>query len=256
MGIKSNLDEARAEKKKVAEAYGKLMDERKTAMAGMGDIFEQRDALNKQIKEKVTEIKALRDERREKADAWNAYITEQKERRAAKERDEREAREKEEEKKRLEDEIEKDKEMPFIAEIELVENSINYCEQLLAAGKGQEEEKQEAKAAPKALDGTSVLVAKKDRDVEFFYAPTAKKKGKKAKSAVAKADAPYTHSLDTLSLFADMKIDAPRCLADVPKTLESLKTKHVDYKKKQETEWASRKKKREAREKALAELNA
>ncbi|EEQ97992.1 Nuclear segregation protein BFR1, putative [Perkinsus marinus ATCC 50983] len=244
--IKTNLNKARDERRKLHEQYSKLMDGRRKAMEGMSDIFEAREKLNKEIRAKYGQIKELRDERSAKISAYTAWVAEQKEKRAAREREEREARLAEEEKKRLEEELEKEKEIPYLAEIELVENTIKYCKTL-----APEEKKEEAaaKADVPTIDGTMALVQKKDRVQNYYFAPTAqKKKGKHNKQGASQAA--FKHGLDTLQLFSDMKVDAPKNKDDVPKCIEDLNKRLAEYKDLQKVEYENRQKRREAREAA------
>ncbi|KAF4689149.1 hypothetical protein FOZ60_002002 [Perkinsus olseni] len=244
--IKTNLNSARDERRKLHEQYSKLMDGRRKAMEGMSDIFEAREKLNKEIRAKYGQIKELRDERSAKISAYTAWVAEQKEKRAAREREEREARLAEEEKKRVEEELEKEKEIPYLAEIELVENAIKYCKSL-----APEEKKEEAaaKADLPTIDGAKALVQKKDRAQNYYYAPTVqKKKGKHNKQG--SSHSAFKHGLDTLQLFADMKVDAPKNKDDIPKCLEDLNKRLGEYKDLQKVEYENRQKRREAREAA------
>ncbi|EER20430.1 IgA receptor precursor, putative [Perkinsus marinus ATCC 50983] len=99
------------------------------------------------------------------------------------------------------------------------------------------------------IDGTKALVQKKDRVQNYYFAPTAqKKKGKHNKQGASQAA--FKHGLDTLQLFSDMKVDAPKNRDDVPKCLEDLNKRLGEYKDLQKVEYENRQKRREAREAA------
>ena len=103
-----------------------------------------------------------------------------------------------------------------------------------------------------ALEGTDVLVSKKDRAEVFFMAPTATGK-KAAVTKATSAEKPITHSLETLGLFAPVKVSPPTSAKDVPSVLESLKKKTAEFVAKQVKEAEERKAEREAAYKEAVE---
>jgi hypothetical protein len=95
------------------------------------------------------------------------------------------------------------------------------------------------------------LVSKKDREEFYFVAPTSVKKSS-TKKEFPSTEKPITHSLETLSLFADVKVTPPAAIKDIETTLKQLEAKISELKDLQVKEIASRKEKRSEREAALA----
>merc|ERR1712070_450050 len=84
----------------------------------------------------------------------------------------------------------------------------------------QEEKKDVAYDNP---DTHLVLKSKNDRDEDYYFAPTAGKKGKKAKKGgEAAGSKAIKHNAETFKLFTSLKIDCPVTTDDIPKTLEKL----------------------------------
>lgn len=249
--IQKEISAAREEKQKQSAAYGKLMDARKKAMSGVSHIVEEREKLNNEVKAKLSAIKALKDERNEKFKAFNEYIANQKEARAEREKAEKSMKDAEREMKKREADLEKDKLMPFQQELDLIENMVKYCVKLqpvVSAGPV------EAKAPVTEIEGTAVLVSKKDRQEVFFSAPTVKKSAVKKEST--SLEKPITHSLETLGLFASVKVTPPTSVKDVESVLSQLTKKTEEFKSKQIKEIEERKAKRTEREAALKEAVA
>ena len=237
---------AKEEKSKHNAALKKLTEARNQSMSGVSHHFEEREKLSKQIGAKIAEIKALKEERSQKIKAFNAYMDSQKEVRAEREKAEKAVKEAERDMKKKQSDLDNDSVMPFQQELDLIENMIKYCSKLLPT---TESEAPVTKAPVTAIEGTSVLVSKKDREEFYFVAPTAKKSAKKESSS--SADKPYTHSLETLALFAEVKVSPPTAAKDVEATLKQLEAKTTEFKDKQVKEIASRKEKRSEREAAL-----
>merc|ERR1712039_428845 len=83
-------------------------------------------------------------------------------------------------------------------------------------------------------DNTEVLLKKEDRD-EYYFVPTAKKKGKskqKTWESDANGNKPIKHNAETFRLFDQLKLDAPITTDDIPGTLEKLEEKLEMYKDK------------------------
>ena len=237
---------AKEEKSKHNAALKKLTEARTQSMSGVSHHFEEREKLSKQIGAKIAEIKALKEERSQKIKAFNAYMDSQKEVRAEREKAEKAVKDAERDMKKKQSDLDNDSVMPFQQELDLIENMIKYCSKLLPT---TESEAPSAKAPVTAIEGTSVLVSKKDREEFYFVAPTLKKAAKKESSS--SADKPYTHSLETLALFAEVKVSPPTAVKDVPATLKQLEAKTTEFKDKQVKEIVSRKEKRSEREAAL-----
>jgi uncharacterized coiled-coil DUF342 family protein len=245
--IQKELAAARAEKQKHSAAFGKILEARKKAMGGVSQYVDEREKLQKEIGAKIAEIKALKDERSQKIAAFNAYLSSQREVRAEREKIEKVAKDAEREMKKKQSDLQKDSLIPFKAELDLIDNMIRYCEKLQPTAATEE-------AAPRApvtaLEGTDVLVSKKERDAVYFVAPTSVKKNQNAKKE-SSTEKPITHSIETLGLFAEVKVTPPTSVKDVPATVEQLKAKIEEFKGKQTQEIEDRKTRRAEREAAF-----
>merc|ERR1712083_803413 len=190
----------------------------------------EREELSKQIQEKIRERNEIRAERKLAEDAHYKY--KQEVRRIKQERavEERNKRQKEyEERKRLR-EADKLDEQPYIQEIALVEQCIAFCKSLTLA-KGPVEKKEEKEVKHDVPKGGEVLASKADRDMEYYFEPTARgKKGKsKAKKDEGEKAKPIKHNAETFQLFDKLKLDAPITTDDVPALLEKLDAKLVEF---------------------------
>jgi len=241
--IQRKTADLREEKRKLQAQYTKIVEARKKSMGGVSHLFDEKTELSEQIKAKIDEVKAIREEKNVKMREFSDFIKVQKESRAERDKAEKIARDAENEKKRLETELAKDSELPFLAEIELCENTIKYCQSFLPST-----DKVEEKKAPevKAINGTT-FVQGKEREV---HVSGGKSKGKPSGSSANKINK-ITHTLDTIGLFVQLKVEAPTGVKDIPSTVESLKTKLEEFKKKQVKEIADRKNKRGERELAF-----
>merc|ERR1712039_361878 len=111
----------------------------------------------------------------------------------------------------------------------LIEQTMLFCKSLVQT-KDSEQKEEKKEIAHNNPDGTQVLAKKEDRD-EFYFIPTAKKKGKsKNKGAKAEGSAkPIKHNAETFRLFDQLKLDAPITTDDIPAILEKLEAQLVDY---------------------------
>jgi len=219
-------------KRKVQEEMTKLMDERKEQLGDLPKIIEERDAIGKQIAEKVKERNELRDAFRQKEREFNAAIAEQRKIRAEKFAEERAARQAEYDKTRRIRQAEKLDEQPHLQEMTLIEQSILFCKSLTQT-KEAEEKKEQREIQHDLKDGMEVLSKKEDRD-EFYFVPTAKKKGKSKNKGGKEGGSsrPIKHNAETFRLFDQLKLDAPITTDDVPATLEKLEAQLEMYKEK------------------------
>merc|ERR1719373_786883 len=219
-------------KRKVQEKLSALMESRKEQLGDLPTIIEERDGIGKKIAEKVAERNALRDDFRAKEREFNQYLAEQRRQRQERAMVERAARQAEYDKVRRVWAAEKLDEQPHIAEMTLIEQTILFCKGLVQSkdSDAKEEKKEIAHNNP---EGTQILTKKEDRD-EFYFVPTAKKKGK-SKNKGAKAEGsskPIKHNAETFLLFDQLKLDAPITTDDIPATLEKLEAQLESYKEK------------------------
>merc|ERR1712151_6774 len=119
--------------------------------------------------------------------------------------------------------VEKLDENPYISQITLIEQTLQFCRGLMPQEAAEnKEEKKETVFNNK--DGEVVLGKKEDRANEFYFAPTKKKGGaKKANKPVEdKTKKTIKHNAETFKLFDSLGLEAPITVADVPPLLEKL----------------------------------
>jgi len=233
--IKAELNEVREAKKIQSQAYSKLMEARQKVMGDVPKMFEERETINAQIREKIQERNALRDDFNAKQRLFSTYLNEARAIRNDKGRLEREQREKEwEERRKSEMPDEGPKALPFAEDLQYLENMTNYLKSHLP--KEAVDEKKEEGAAPVSAPGEKglVLISKKDREEEFFFAPTKKKQLKK-KGSGGKAK-PIVHSMETIGFFDKYGVPPPADSSAVPEALTAVEAKVEEYKAKQEKE--------------------
>merc|ERR1712187_62002 len=134
--------------------------------------------------------------------------------------------------KKMEKEVEKLDENPYVGQVTLIEQTIQFCKGLLPQEAAEsKEEKKETVFNNK--DGEVVLGKKEDRANEFYFAPTKKKGGaKKNKPAEDKTKKTIKHNAETFKLFDSLGLEAPITVADVPALLEKLEKQTELYQEK------------------------
>lgn len=248
------INVARDAKRAASAEYGALMDARKKIMLDMPELFEERDTLNKSIGDMIRKRNAMRDEFRQTEREYNNSLYEQRQIRQEKSKLERQERQleydehqKERKKERLEDMAQ---DVPFQAEIQLIEQTMAYLNSLLPK-KAEEKVKEEKAVDFNNPSGSMVMMSKKERDSEMFFAPTKKKNLKQSRSGGDKKR--IQHLLGSLQLFEQLKVKAPYSVDDVPPILEDLEGKMGEWKGKQEKAVVERKAKLEALERGEVE---
>merc|ERR1711862_884186 len=162
---------------------------------------------------------------------FSEYLQEVRKLKAQRQADERNKRQEEYESRRRMREADKLEEQPFVAEITLVEQSIKFCNSLVAGrGVKEQEEKKEIQHTNKAEE--VILLSKADREEEFYFAPLKGKKKGKTKSEKDSSSKPIKHDANTFQLFSKLKLDAPITTDDVPALLEKLEAQLEDYQNK------------------------
>jgi len=239
--IKKELIEVREAKKIQSQAYSTLMEARQKVMGDVPKMFEERETINAQIREKIMERNALRDEFNTKQRAFSQYLNEARALRGERARLEREQREKDwEERRKSEMPDEGPKALPFADDLTYLDNMLSHLKGLLPKEAADEDKKEETSVA-NAPAGNLVLMSKDKREEEFFFAPTKKKQLKK-KGPGAKAK-PLVHSMETLSFFEKYKVPPPPDASAVPDAIAAVEKQVDDFKKKQEKEVEKMKKK-------------
>merc|ERR1719213_1010374 len=224
------------------------MEARQKVMGDVPKMFEEREAINAQIREKIQERNVLRDDFNAKQRLFSTYLNEARAIRNDKARLEREQREKEwEERRKSEMPDEGPKALPFAEDLQYLENMMNYLKSHLPKESVDEEKKDEGATPANAPAGNLVLVSKDKREEEFFFAPTKKKQLKK-KGPGAKAK-PIVHSMETIGFFDKYGVPPPADASAVPEAITAVEAKVKDYQEKQ----AKEVKKMEAKKDAAAE---
>merc|ERR1719343_531225 len=147
--------------------------------------------------------------------------------------EERAARQAEYDKVRRVKAAEKLDEQPHIQEMTLIEQTMAFCKSLTQT-KEAEDKKEKAEIKHDLKDGMEVLLKKEDREEEFYFVPTAKKKSKSKNKGGKESGSskPIKHNAETFRLFDKLKLDAPITTDDIPAIMEKLETQLEAYKEK------------------------
>jgi len=220
------------EKRKVSEKLKELNEQRKAETGDLPALIEERETLNGKIREHQAKRNVIKAERREAEQAYYAYQAEIRKIRQERSAEERVERQKEYETRQKVRQAEKLDEQPHTAEIQLIEQTMAFCQKLTST-------KEVAAVAEKKeidhgkLDGVEVMLSKKDREEEVFVNPKKSKKKGGAKAADGGSSSkPIKHSAETFQLFSKLKLDAPITTADIPELMEKLEAQLTDYKDK------------------------
>lgn len=242
--LKKQMDTHFEKKKELSAQLDQLKQEREAQTGDMKGLYDERDKLNEENNKLKKELAELNDDFYQKQKVFRDYIREVREQRWQKQQaeidDRRKAKDIEDRKRR----VEKLDEQPFQFEITLLEQTIKFCKSFQPKEDAAQEEKKEV--AYDNPDTHLVLKSKGDREEEHYYAPTAKKKGKKTKKAGEGGSKAIKHNAETFKLFTSLKLDCPVTTDDIPKTLEKLEQEMESYSqkiKKWEEEKDERKKK-------------
>jgi len=242
--IKKEMDEHFNRKKGLSAQLDQLKEQRNEQTGDVKELYDERDKINNENRALKKELDELNEDFYQKQKAYRDYIREVREQKWQKQQAEIDERRKF---KNLEDRkrrVEKLDEMPHQHEITLLEQTIKFCKTFQPKQDTTQEEKKAI--AYDNPDTHVVLQSKGDREEEFYWAPTASKKGKKAKKANEGASKAIKHNAETFKLFTSLKMDCPVTTDDIPKTLEKLEEELESYQqkiKKWEEEKEERKKK-------------
>merc|ERR1711953_1277301 len=131
---------------------------------------------------------------------YKAWQAEQRRIRQEKYQEERKEQDKAWKLQKMAKEVEKLDENPFVAQITLIEQTMQFCKDLMPKDVAEnKEEKKETVFNNK--DGEVVLGKKEDRANEFYYAPTKKKGGhKKATKPAEDQTKPIKYNAETFKL--------------------------------------------------------
>jgi len=226
--IKKEMDSHFQRKQELSAQLDSLKQEREAQTGDVKGLYDDRDSLNAQNRTLKKELDELNEEFYQKQKAFRDYIREVREQKWQKQQAEIEDRRKA---KNLEDRkrrVEKLDEMPHQHEITLLEQTIKFCKSFQPKQAATQEEKKET--AYDNPDTHLVLKSKTDREEEYYFAPSAGKKGKKAKKGgEAAGSKAIKHNAETFKLFTSLKMDCPVTTDDIPKTLEKLEEEMENY---------------------------
>jgi hypothetical protein len=252
--LKKQLDdpEAKAHSERF-EAIRLELDEMKKeadeAQAGRNKLFEERDALNAQIKALFSEKRERQQAYREANDKYWAKVTEDRARRAERQRVERAA---EEARKKLEiaERIREEASIPaFQSDIEDCQTLVDFfsgkSSATVASKSGSPFARAEVSGVPKleirqvdAVPEGAMVRKKKGEEEDTYFVGGKGKKGKKGgvaktaneptennSAAVSPASDKLNIPMGNLSALLALSIPVPDSHADVPRVIEDLKTK-------------------------------
>merc|ERR1712185_567675 len=124
----------------------------------MPELFEERQALQTKIQDKIAERNKIRDEHREKEKEFNAYMNEIRKIRAERAAEDRKDRQAEFEERRKQKKVEQLDEQPHVAEITLLEQTILWCKNVLPKDDSKAEETKKVQTEFNNPDGAMVLL--------------------------------------------------------------------------------------------------
>jgi len=210
----AQLEAAIKEKKTAHEEFyekiQKLKTDRDSKMSGFSDLIDKKKKLKAGIDELVAQRQAVKDQQRKEQKEFNQWEQAERKKRQLKIEEERKAWEAKMEAENAKWELEQPN--PYLAETTLLEQTLDWCKNQLPKTEEAKEEEKKDVAAP---DGVRVLVGKKDRDTEMYFAATKKKALKKKGGDKAKASA-IKHTAETFGIFDKLKVKAPMTTDDIP----------------------------------------
>merc|ERR1711934_1138391 len=133
------------EKKKEIQERLKEVNEKRTSQVGdMSDVMEKREAIQKKIAEFVKERQELRDAHKVVMSEYKAFQAEQRRIRNEKYQEERKAKDAEWKLQKMAKEVEKLDENPYVSQITLIEQTMQFCKGLLPqeAAENKDEKKE------------------------------------------------------------------------------------------------------------------
>ncbi|CAJ1951202.1 unnamed protein product [Cylindrotheca closterium] len=234
----------------------KELSEKHTDKKGEVDtLFKDRERLNKEIKDILSEKDALRDAFREKSNNWYNFQRAVKARKKIEYDEEKKQRDEEHKaylKKMEEEELKK---VPYEEEQGLCEYLADYLERTYLGGtstKDEEAKKEDVIAVKDDPFAGFKPVSKKDEEEEFM----SKGKGKKKRQRQQKKDvaAPFTLNLDSFEQFGLIGMSPPTKLGEVEGSVKALREKKEWFKNQPRGSVPTAKDIRKQNEKAASKL--
>jgi len=198
----------------------------------MNKVYNQVTKTREKVNELYAQKKAILTEWKKKNDEYYNYqrALQAERKKQEQERFEEERKRREEEAKKREEEEMKKK--PWTEEIALCDFLVGYLEKLLPA-----EEDTISPAALEAASSTGVVhegfedlkLATRKKEIVDDFMVMGGGKPKKNKKKVKKKDDRLTHSVDFLSSFELLSLEAPMKVTDIPASIEQLNEKRAYY---------------------------
>jgi len=249
--LQKKIGELREERRQFQEEFNKIVKSRQAAMSGMSEVFDERASIQRDIEGIRENIRNLRNEKQEKLQAVREAKAKQRQVREEERERHQKMRNEEIAKKKLLEELEIEAKVPFFQEVEQIDFVEKYLKQLQNKSDDQKSTTtavagQEAAAS---VTGTTTVLNKSERNVEYFLAPTkGSKRGKSHQKKHQKESTAFTHSIDTMQIFSRLKIDTPIKVEDIQKCLEQLEVAKKDLTDRQAVEYVKREERRKERE--------
>ena len=244
-----------AGQQKVKEMSDKDTEKR----SALDELFKKRDELKKAMADKLKEKDAMRDEFREKNNAW--YNTQRAVKAQKQLQYEEEKKKRDEEKTAYLAKLEEEeaKKIPYEEEQALCDYLADYLERTYITG---EDEGVGPKVAAKKEDVIAVKedpfanfkpVSKKDEDAEYFGKGKGKKKRQRAPKKPETAG-PFTLNVDSFEQFGLIGLNPPTSRAEVEGSIKELRERKEWYKTQPRGSVPTAKDIRKQNEKAAAKL--
>lgn len=232
--IKAKDKEIDAVSKEMDEVGAKIksLNEKETDKRSLLDgLFKERDGLKKEISVVLKQKDAIRDEFREKNNAWWNSQRAVKAQRQMQYEEEKKAREEERAaylKKKEEEELKK---IPYEEEMGLCDYLADYLERTYLNGGSNDNKisvKKEEVIAVKDDPFAGMTASVKKTDEEFFSKGKGKKK-KRQRAKKAAPSAPFTLSVDSFEQFGSIGLNPPTKLEQVEASVKELRAKKEWY---------------------------
>lgn len=240
------------------KAFKELLDKETDKRGALDGLFKTRDGLKQSIADILKEKDALRDDFREKNNAWWNFQRAVKAQRKMQYESEKSKREEEKAAYLAKVEEEEAKKIPYEEEQALCDYLANYLERTYIKGG----ESDGAKVAAKKEAVVAVKddpfagfkpVSKKDEEGEYFGKGKSKKKRQRAPKKQDGAG-PFTLNVDSFEQFGMIGLNPPTSLAEVEGCIKELREKKEWYKNQPRGSVPSAKDIRKQNEKAAAKL--
>jgi len=260
------IDAFNAKMDAVMETIRALNDVETKKRDSLQGLFKQRDDKKKLIGEKLKIKDKLRDDFREKNNAWYNYQRAVRAQKKIQYEEEKKKRDEERQAYQAKLEEEEAKKIPYEAEQALCDYLADYLERTYLKGKS---EGGDGDSAEKKVDVVEVKddpfagfkpVTKKDDDAYFASAASTggkkakKKRGREAKKQQDTTAGPFKLSVDTFEQFGLISMSPPTSVEQVPKVVKDLREKKEWYKQQPRGSVPTALEIRKANEKAAAKL--